>query len=74
MPCRSIPSATTQHDSAKCTPSIIIATRSSVLRSALSSSARAVSVWATNFRDNADRLVPDALAWTAAPTGSRPIW
>jgi len=26
----------------------------------------------TNRRDTADRLVPDALAWTAAPTGSQP--
>jgi len=74
MPLMSMPSATTQQDSAKCTPSIIIATRSRPVRSALSSFARAVSVCATNFRDTADRLVAVATSLTCCPTGSRPIW
>jgi len=67
-------SATTQHDSAKCTPSIINATRSRVLRSALSSPAKVVLVCAANFRDTADRLVAVATSLTCCPTGSRPTW
>jgi hypothetical protein len=55
----SMPSATTQQDSPKCTPSTISATRSRPDRSAASSSASAVSVIATNFRDTADLLVAD---------------
>ncbi len=65
-----IPKATTHRWSAKWTPSIMIATRSSPDRSAASSSARAVSVIATNFRDTADLLVDFASASTCSPTGS----
>jgi hypothetical protein len=67
-----MPSATTQQDSPKCTPSIISATRSSAERSAASSSASAVSVIGTNFRDTADLLVDFVVAVTRSPTGSRP--
>jgi hypothetical protein len=67
-----MPSATTQTDSPKYTPSTINATRSNPDRSAASSSASAVSVIATNFRDTADFDVADAVAVTCSPTGSRP--
>jgi hypothetical protein len=68
----SIPRATTQVCSPKCTPSTISATRSSPDRSAASSWASAVSVAATNRRDTAERLVAVA-AWSMrAPTGSSP--
>ncbi len=72
VPFSVIPSATTQHDSAKCTPSTMNATRSSVLRSVLSSSASAVSVRATNLRDTADLLVLLEACSTRSPTGSSP--
>jgi hypothetical protein len=67
-----MPSATTQVCSAKCTPSTISTTRSTVDRSALISSVRARSVAATNRRDTADRLVAAASAATCSPTGSSP--
>jgi hypothetical protein len=67
-----MPRATTQHDSAKCTPSTINATRSTSVRSAASISARAVSVRATKRRDTDDFDVDVATASTAEPTGSRP--
>ena len=85
VPSMPIPSATTQHGSAKCTPSIINATRSSPDRSAASSSASAVSVAATNRRETADLLVddafrrpsprpvpgrPDSGGWTARPASA----
>ncbi|VBA34994.1 hypothetical protein LAUMK35_05839 [Mycobacterium pseudokansasii] len=63
-PSMSMPNATTQHDSAKCTPSTISATTSSPDRSLASSSASAVSVIATNFRDTADLLVAEAVSFT----------
>ncbi len=72
LPCRSIPSATTQQVSAKCTPSTISATRSSRDRSAASNSASAVSVCATNLRDTADFEVLLDVALTCSPTGSSP--
>jgi hypothetical protein len=53
-------------------PSIISATRSSPDRSRDSSSASAVSVIATNFRETADLLVADAVSSTRSPTGSSP--
>src|SRR4051812_1623324 len=65
-----MPNATTHRWSAKWTPSIMIATRSSPDRSAASRSLSAVSVIATNFRDTADLLVDFASASTCAPTGS----
>jgi len=68
----SMPRATTQQDSAKCTPSIIRATRSSPDRSRDSSSASAVSVIATNLRETADLLVAEAVSATRSPTGSSP--
>jgi len=68
----SIPRATTQQESAKCTPSTMNATRSISDRSAASRSARAVSVIATNLRDIADLLVAVADALTCTPTGSSP--
>ncbi len=61
----SMPSATTQQWPAKCTPSTMNATRSSADRSALISSARAVSVAATKRRDTAERDVERASASTA---------
>src|SRR5258705_11174691 len=64
--------ATTQQDWAKCTPSIINATRSSPDRSCESSSARAVSVIATKRRETADLLVAEYVSVTCCPTGSRP--
>ena len=64
------PRATTHRWSAKCTPSIMIATRSSAVRCAASKSASAVSVNATNFRDTADLLVEVPAYSTWAPTGS----
>jgi len=72
VPSISIPRATTQHDSAKCTPSTISATRSTLDRSAASRSPSAVSVIATNLRETADLLVAVAEAATCSPTGSRP--
>ena len=72
VPSMSMPSATTQHDSAKCTPSIINATRSSPDRSRDSSSASAVSVIATNLRETADLLVAEDVSATCSPTGSSP--
>ena len=68
----SIPRATTQHDSAKWTPSTMNATRSSPDRSAASRSARAVSVIFTNRRETADLEVAVAAFVTLSPTGSRP--
>jgi len=56
-----IPRATMQQDSAKCTPSIINATTSSPDTSTAKSSASAVSLIATNFRETADLLVAEAL-------------
>src|SRR6185312_14679724 len=70
-PSMPIPRATTQQDSAKCTPSIINATKSSPHRSADSSPARAVSVIATKRRETADLLVAENVSLTR-PTGSRP--
>ena len=61
-----------QHDSAKCTPSIINATTSSPDKSAASSSDNAVSVIATNLRETADLLVAEHVSVTCRPTGSRP--
>jgi len=69
----SMPSATTHRWSAKCTPSIINATRSNSLRSCASRSASAVSVIATNLRDTADLLVDLDSAVTSSPTGSKAI-
>ncbi len=66
----SMPSATTHRWSAKWTPSIINATRSSPVRSLASRSANACSVIATNLRETADLLVD--LVPTASPTGSSP--
>src|SRR3954452_15360228 len=57
----------------KCTPSIMIATRSSPDRSAASRSASACSVLATNLRDTADLLVAEASSSTPWPTGSNAI-
>ena len=54
-PLMSMPGATMQQDSAKCTPSIISATRSSPNRSRDSSSASAVSVIATASASGAKR-------------------
>ena len=71
-PSMPMPMATTQQVSAKCTPSTMSATRSSPDRSAASSSARAVSVAATNRRETADFDVERAVASTCAPTGSSP--
>ena len=73
VPSSPIPSATTQQDSAKCTPSTRNATKSSPDRSAPISSANAVSVAATNRRDTADLLVAVAVASTRSPTGSSPV-
>ena len=70
IPSMPMPKATTHRWSAKWTPSIMIATRSSPDRSAASRSASAVSVIATNFRDTADLLVDFASASTCSPTGS----
>src|SRR3954471_20541723 len=64
------PNATTHRWSAKWTPSIMIATRSSPVRSAASRSTNACSVIATNFRDTADLLVAAASSSTPWPTGS----
>ena len=64
VPSMPIPRATTQHDSAKHTPSIISATRSSPDRSAPSSSASAVWVIATNLRETEDLLVAEDLLLT----------
>ena len=50
-----------QQCSAKCARSTITATRSSPDRSAVSRSASAVSVIATNFRDTANLLVAEAV-------------
>ncbi len=72
VPSMAMPSATTQVCSAKWTPSIIRQTRSRSLRSAASSSARAVWVMATNRREIADLLVPVAAWVTWVPTGSSP--
>ena len=72
VPSMPIPSATTQVCSPKCTPSTISATRSSPDRSAASSSARAVSVAATNRRDTADFDVDLADCSVRVPTGSSP--
>jgi hypothetical protein len=67
-----IPNATTQQCSPKWIPSTIRHTRSSPDRSAASSSASAVWVMATNRRETADLLVPDAAWVTRVPTGSSP--
>ena len=72
VPSMSIPRATTQVCSPKCTPSTMNATRSSCDRSAASSSASAVWVWATNRRDTADLDVAVAACSVRAPTGSSP--
>ena len=72
VPSMSIPRATTQQCSPKCTPSTINATRSTVDRSAASSWASAVSVAATNRRDTTEREVLVAVFSTRAPTGSSP--
>jgi hypothetical protein len=61
-----------QHDSAKWTPSIINATKSSPDKFVSSSSARAVSVIATKRRETADLLVAEDVSVTCAPTGSSP--
>ena len=71
-PSMPIPRATTQQDSAKCTPSIINATRSSPDRSRDSNSASAVSVIATKRRETADLLVDEDRSATCLPTGSSP--
>ncbi len=71
-PSMPMPSATTQHDSAKCTPSIINATTSSPDRSLDNSSASAVSVIATKRRETADLLVAEDVSVTCCPTGSSP--
>ena len=68
----SMPSATTHRWSAKWTPSIINATRSSSERSAASRSPSACSVIATNLRETADLLVDLDTSSTAPPTGSSP--
>jgi hypothetical protein len=70
VPSMPMPSATTQRWSAKCTPSMLIATRSSPDRSAASRSASACSVIATNLRDTADLLIDPASSSTPWPTGS----
>jgi len=67
-----MPRATTHKWSAKCTPSIISATRSRPDRSAASMVASAVSVAVTNRRLTADFDVELAVASTVVPTGSRP--
>jgi hypothetical protein len=67
-----MPRATTQVCSPKWTPSTSNATRSTPLRSALMSSARAVWVMATNRRETADLEVPDAACSAWVPTGSSP--
>ena len=72
VPSMSMPNATTHRCSAKYTPSIITATKSSVERSVPSRSANALSVIATNLRDTADLLVDLDVSSTAWPTGSRP--
>ena len=71
-PSMSIPRATMQVCSPKCTPSTMNATRSSPDRSAASSCASAVSVAATNRRDTAEREVAVAACSVRAPTGSSP--
>jgi hypothetical protein len=68
----SMPRATTQVCSPKCTPSTINATRSSPDRSAASSWASAVSVAVTNRRDTAERDVDVAACSVRVPTGSSP--
>jgi len=70
VPSMSIPRATTQQCSPKCTPSIMNATRSSPDRSADSKAASAVSVCATNRRDTAEREVLVAAVSVRVPTGS----
>jgi hypothetical protein len=72
VPSMVIPNATTQRCSAKWTPSINRATRSSSERSALIISSSARSVICTNRRLTAERDVERAEASTATPTGSRP--
>ena len=72
VPSMPMPSATTQVCSPKCTPSIISATRSRSSSRRAISSARAVSVAATNRRDTADLLVAAAASSTACPAGSSP--
>ena len=72
VPSMPMPSATTQVCSPKCTPSTMNATRSSPSSRLLISSAKAVSVAATNRRDTADLLTDAAASPTARPAGSRP--
>ena len=71
-PPMSMPRATTQVCSPKCTPSTMKATRSRPSRRRFISSANAVSVAATNRRETADLLVEAACASTACPAGSSP--
>ena len=68
-PSSPMPKATTHRWSAKWTPSIIIAPRSSPDRSAASRSANAVSAIATNLRDAADLLLEVLSRSTSAPAG-----
>lgn len=68
----SMPSAITHRCSAKYTPSIINATRSSPDRSEASRSTSACSVSLTNLRESADLLVDFAAASVRSPTGSSP--
>jgi hypothetical protein len=70
VPSAVIASATTTHRSAMCSPSSMSTLMSSSLKSRLISSASAVSVWRTNRREIAERLVDFASAPTWAPTGS----
>ena len=72
VPSMSMPRATTQVCSPKCTPSTMSATRSSPDRSAANSWVSAVSVAATNRRDTADLEVLVAACSVRAPTGSSP--
>jgi len=67
-----MPRATTQQCPAKWTPSIMIATRSRPVRSAVVISPSATSVARTNRRDTAERDVERAIVSTAVPTGSSP--
>jgi hypothetical protein len=63
-------SATTTQRSAMCSPSSMSTLMSSSARSRAISSASAVSVWRTNRRETAERLVDFAVVLTCSPTGS----
>ena len=70
VPSAQMASATTQHCSAKKTPSIIIAATRRSVRSRAINSSRALVVAALKRRDTAERDVEADAAVTCSPTGS----